>query len=246
MAMSGSHIVTVSELLAKELCSKSGIRREKVTTIHNGVEAGKFNGKSNRNRILEEIGLAKGEKIIGAVGNIKLVKGYDILLRSFSKILRAEGANVVLVLVGEIFDKQQGYKELLDGLIKELRLDGKVYFLGYREDIPELLQVFDLYVLPSRSEGLSISLLEAMASRKPIVATDVGMNSYLIKNGVSGRIVPSEDAESFADAMSSILKDREKAEQYGKAAAREFEENYSSKRMGAKYEEIYRKVLGVK
>lgn len=237
------HIVTVSELLEEEFRRKVKIDGFKLTTVHNGVDVNQFNRPVDRNMKLKCLGLPTDLKIIGAVGNVKPIKGYDILLEALVILKQQKISDFLLVIVGEVFPNNKSYKKGLDEFIIKNNLENHVFFLGYQQDVSEILHLFDLYVLSSRSEGLPLSLLEAMAARKPVVVTDVGMNSRVVQNGFNGFVVPPESPESIADAILKVLRNDDLAQNFGSNALKTIQGKYSDKQMANKYMFLYKEVL---
>jgi len=121
----------------------------------------------------------------------------------------------------------------------EKGLSDNVHFLGERQDIADILTQLDIFVLCSRSEGLSITLLEAMAAGLPIVATAVGGNPDLITDGINGILVPSGDNRALAGAMLKILDDKHMARSLGEAAKRSYESRYTLDKMVERYIELF-------
>jgi glycosyltransferase involved in cell wall biosynthesis len=121
----------------------------------------------------------------------------------------------------------------------ELGLDGKVKFLGFRDDIPELLQELDIFVLPSLSEGLPLSALEAMAAGKPVVATDVGGTHEAVIDRHTGLLVPPEDPQALSEGILCLLRQPELAKIFGDAGRKRVEQIFSLETMIKRYEELY-------
>lgn len=243
MAPRVDQVVTVSELLEDEFRKKVNCRGLRLITIHNGVEVNRFNRPVDRNMKLKCLGLPTDLKIIGAVGNVKPIKGYDILLEALVILKQQKISDFLLVIVGEVFPNNKSYKKGLDEFIIKNNLENHVFFLGYQQDVSEILHLFDLYVLSSRSEGLPLSLLEAMAARKPVVVTDVGMNSRIVQNGFNGFVVPPESPESIADAIVRVLKDVDYCREIANNAFNTVQEKYSDNQMANKYMFLYKEVL---
>jgi glycosyltransferase involved in cell wall biosynthesis len=135
-----------------------------------------------------------------------------------------------------------GRGKLLDRLKEEVSgmgLEKNIDFLGYREDIPQLLQAMDIFILPSLSEGTPLSILEAMASLKPVVATDVGGLSEIIENGETGFLVPSKDPGSLAAKILLVLENRDLAEKMAAAARKKVVCEYDLSIMVRKYVDLY-------
>jgi glycosyltransferase involved in cell wall biosynthesis len=234
-------IVTVSELLEQEFRNKVRKNRIKLTTIHNGINLARFATPIDKEKKLKLLELPTNSTIIGAVGNVKPVKGYDVLIESF-RILQTKVPNSVLLITGEIFPKHETYKIYLDSLIRQYKLEDKVFYLGYRSDVAEILKLFDVYVMSSRSEGLSVSLLEAMAAERPVVATDVGLNRHVIRDGVNGLVVPSENPKALAEALSKTLIYPDMAKTLGQKAIETVRDRFSDDVMGRRYQELYNEI----
>jgi glycosyltransferase involved in cell wall biosynthesis len=125
-------------------------------------------------------------------------------------------------------------------LIAELGLKGHVHLLGEVRDVPGLLRRAGLFAQPSRSEGISLTLLEAMARGLPVVATRVGGNAEVVEDGVNGRLVASEDPTALATALLAARADPDRARELGLAGRRRIEETFDVRRMVAEYEMMYR------
>jgi glycosyltransferase involved in cell wall biosynthesis len=160
------------------------------------------------------------EKDIGT-----LIRAFQILVPKFS--------DVELVVVGDGVERKK---------LEALALGANVRFLGSRDDIPELMRSFDVFVLASLTEGISLTLLEAMAASKPIVATNVGGNPEVVVDGVTGFLVPSQDPQAMADKILLLLNDPQLAQRMGIAGRRRVEQNFSLERMTDEYEKVYRAV----
>jgi glycosyltransferase involved in cell wall biosynthesis len=124
----------------------------------------------------------------------------------------------------------------------EMGLDGKVKFLGWRDDIHEMMHAFDIFVLPSRNEGMGRVIVEAMAAGKPVVASNVGGIPDLVRDGVNGYLVPSEDSVALAGAMARLLKDPDRGKAMG-SAGREMAKAYTVEKMVDKIDRIYQEAL---
>ena len=155
------------------------------------------------------------------------------LIRAFRQI-HNQHPHAVLLLIGdgelrtdlEAFAEQEGVR-------------GAVHFLGDRNDVRDLLQGLDLFVLSSASEGYSMALLEACAVALPIVATDVGGNGEIIRSGQTGQLVPAGDPDALAEAMLLLLREPHRASAYGRAARDWVEQHGSLEAMADRYERLY-------
>nr|MQY69267.1 glycosyltransferase [Bacillota bacterium] len=134
-------------------------------------------------------------------------------------------------------------REKMESLVKELEIKDNVVFTGSREDIPKILKVMDIFVLPSLWEGLPIVLLEAMASKKPIVATDVIGNKEVVVDGKTAFLVPPKNPGRLAEKIISLIKNKPLREKFGESGRRRVEETYPLDRMVKETEEVYHEAL---
>jgi glycosyltransferase involved in cell wall biosynthesis len=229
-----SRMVAVSEDIAEFLAHEIGISRRNIMTIHNGIRTDLFlNDDSARARYRSLFRLNEGQPLIGTVGSLYPVKGHTYLLNALA-IVKRSVKDVKAVIVGRGF--------LLDQLIAEatsLGLGGDVEFLGFREDIPMLIQAMDIFVLPSLSEGHPLALLEAMASQKPVVATDVGGLREVVQDGKVGILVPRKDPQALAEKIIMLIKNKELAQEMAIAGRIRSVNVFDIKNTVKKYTDIY-------
>ena len=183
---------------------------ENVTTIHSGVDIDRFSGTlvDNRNK-KKSLGLDSRYRVVGTVGWLLPIKGPKVLLDAM-KIIWQSLSDAALVYVGK--------GPLLEALQHQARLSGvnkKVKFLGWREDIQEILPILDIFVLPSLNEGMGRVLVEAMASGRPIIASRAGGITDLIMHEQNGLLFPPGDSKALADAILSMLKNPDRAKEMG-------------------------------
>ncbi|HSN96781.1 MAG TPA: glycosyltransferase family 4 protein [Candidatus Nanopelagicales bacterium] len=219
-----------------------------IHVIHNGIEIKP--ATKTREQVRAELGLG-GEYVGIMPAAFHRVKGHDILLRAIAALRdeeldltatadpRAQEARVRVLVAGDGDERDR-----IHGLAKELKLGPEwVTFLGFRKDVPELLAGVDFFVLPSRMEGLPLSILEAMARRLPVVVTPVGGVPEVVTDGEHGLIVPVEDPRALGEAIGRLAEDPELGKRFGEAGARRVEEEFSFVRMARKYEDLYLRVL---
>jgi glycosyltransferase involved in cell wall biosynthesis len=218
----------------------SGGRTE---TVYNGVDLAQFNSELDGKRVRSEFKVGKHTKLIGAIGHFAPLKGYEELLCAVREVVGA-GFNVKLALVGEcIYPHSKGYKEKLLSLVDSTGMKDKVIFTGFREDIPELLASFDLFVLPSRSEGFGRVNLEAMAMGKPVISTNVGGIPEVVIDGVTGILVPPGNSNVISRAIVKLLDDPHMREIMGREGRKRVEERFTLQGHVQRIQEIYRDVL---
>ena len=170
---------------------------------------------------LSSMGLNGSNKIVLSIGRLMKVKGYDLLIEAFRRVLDKE-PDAVLLIAGEGPDREK-----LEQQIKAAVLYKHVRLLGLVDNVNELLDLCDVYVNSSRWEGLPMTLLEAVAHKTPVVATDVGGNYEIVKNEETGLLVPPERADLLAEGILKILGDKIFADHLAEKAFELFEKNYS-------------------
>lgn len=231
-----SQIVTVSDLLTDEVL-KHGVKKEKVTTIYNGIDIKRFNGDFDSAALREHFGILPHCKVIGTIGRLSQQKGHIFLLEMIPDIIQ-QFPDIVLLIVGE--------GDLKDGLIKkakDLHIYNKVLFTGARDDIPNILNLLDIFVLPSLSEGLPMVMLEAMAAGKPVIATHVGAIQKVLQNQANGILIESRDWNGFSNAILELLNDQGKAARIASNAKSTVAAKYSSTIMAKKYMGVYERLF---
>ena len=230
--------IVVSQSLQEFLIKEHGIAPDKVTKIYNGIELDQYKpnlGPSGKFR--KEFLAGEDELVVGSVGRLTYEKGHEFLLKSMPKVLESF-PRTKFVLVG---DGQLKLK--LENLAKELEISQTCMFLGFRDDIPQVLSSFDVFVLPSIMEGHPIAILEAMAMAKPIVASDINGIREQIENGRTGILVPPGDPQALAEGINQMLKDRTQAKKLGTEARKQVEEMFDIEQQVALHEEVYKELL---
>jgi glycosyltransferase involved in cell wall biosynthesis len=209
-------VISVENYSRKYLIQK-GVNSSKIVTVHNGISAENF---GNRKVNLPH---KKGHEItIGLASRMDSVKGIDYLIDSIVLVLERTNTPFKVYLVGEGPE--------LDNLIfkvKQLSLEDVVLFVGYQDNIPEWLNSFDIFALPSLFEYHSIALLEAMRAGKAIVCTNVGGNTESIRDGVDGIVVPSKNPNEFSNALVKMLESEELRLTMGQSAQEHFYKEFT-------------------
>ncbi len=227
--------VTVSFDLRRWLIETVRIPAARVVTIHNGVDTERF-GDEGREAGRAALGLAPDRLVVGAVGRLDPVKDHAGLLAAFALVAEA---SAMLVIVGE-----GPCRSPLETRVRALGLGERVRLLGERGDVALLLRGLDVFVLPSLGEGISNTLLEAMATGLPVVATRVGGNPELVEDGVNGRLVPPADPGALAGALAEYLADPALRALHGKTSRQLAVERFGLDRMAARYRKLYRGLAG--
>jgi len=226
-------VFAVSEQVRQHCIEVDRIAPTRVETVYNGIDL-----------VPSDAGYQRTGKwsapVIATVGNIRRVKGHDVFVRAAAEIA-AEFPSASFVIAGEVLEPEF-YAELKQ-LVSEAGLEGKFHFAGGVEDLPQFLREVDLFVMPSRSEGFSNAIIEAMAAGLPVVATDVGGNAEAVQNGVTGRIVPPCDVNALAAAMREILENPKRAQTMGSCAQQRVVDRFTTEAMMEQITAAYRRLL---
>jgi sugar transferase (PEP-CTERM/EpsH1 system associated) len=228
-------VLSVSSRLAERMSAEMGFPLERITTIRNGVDLPLF-ASADRGRGRRALGLDPAQLVIGTVGRLVPVKGHETLLHALAQ-LRDRGRSYQAVIVGDGILRAQ-----LESRVRELGLGGAVHLAGHREQVADALAAMDLFVLPSISEGLSNTILEAMAAGLPVVATRVGGADELVSHGRTGLLVPSGDVDALARALDDVARCADTRAAMGAEGRRLAEREFSLEGMVANYERLYHAV----
>ncbi|KAB2889086.1 MAG: glycosyltransferase [Desulfobulbaceae bacterium] len=230
--LGSSGIVFVSDGLRKKFVQTFGFSNTKSVTIYNGVDTEIFHPQRDTS-IREQLGLKKDDILIGAVGNIRPAKGYDLFLQA-ARIIHEQYPGTRFVVAG------QGAGELYDSLLRlrqELKLEDVFFFLGFQNDAPKFLNNLDIFCLPSTSEGFSISTIEAMACGVPVVATRSGGPEEIISDGEDGRLVKAA-VDEIAQSIISLIEDLPCRQRFSVHSIEKIDRCYSIASMIRSYESL--------
>lgn len=226
------HFVTVSADLRRWLIEDVRVPAAKVTAIHNGVDLSRF-GRGGKLESRMRLSLPADASIVGTVGRLDPVKDQAGLIRAFAQV-RAQHPAALLVVAGDGPCRAE-----LERLAAGLGQRDHVRLLGNRDDIPTVMSALDVFVLPSIAEGISNTILEAMATGLPVVATRVGGNPELVEEGVGGTLVPRSDPDALAAAIAAYTGDAELRRRHGQASRQRAIGHFSLERMSQAYANLY-------
>ncbi len=212
-------------------------RPETLCTIHSGVDVEKFSAvQVDQVAKRRALGLEQNGRVVGFIGWLLPIKGPAHLLRAMSDVWESH-PDVHLVFIGK------GDMEVdLRTAARKAGSNGRVRFLGWRKDVEQIMPVFDIFVLPSRNEGMGRVLVEAMAAGKPVVASRVGGIPDLIKHGENGLLVPAGDEKSLAAAIKQLIDDPEQAKAMGQRG-RQCCTQFSVEAMVGKIDNLYQELV---
>lgn len=225
-------IVAVSRELAGYLV-RSGFPGRRIKVIYNGVDVGPLPDRQSRARARQLLGLPDDTLVVGTVARLDPVKDLTTLLTAFAS-LGDRPLPSFLVVVGAGSERHS-----LEHHAAALGLGARVSFTGDRRDIRALLPGFDIYANSSTSEGVSITILEAMTAGLPVVATRVGGTPEVVVHGQTGYLVEAGAPERFAEALENLANEPSKRGEFGQAGRRRVEERFTIDRMVAEYLRLY-------
>ncbi len=229
-------IVSVSSRLQDQLSAELGVGQDRFLTIDNGVDVATYSAGARDGAVLERLRLPQNATVIGTVGSLQLIKAHDVLIRAFARARERLGSahDPYLVICG-----QGQRREALEALIRELGVADRVRLPGWVDDTVAHYRVFDVFVLPSLTEGAPLSLLEAMACGAAPLVTTVGANAEILGPTLADQLVSPGDADALADALVRMVGSDEHRRRVGAEARRRIEERYDLDRTIDRYRRLY-------
>jgi len=220
----------------RDVLVKGGIGKEKIQVVPDGIDFTPYENNKEKNALRRELNFTPEDYVVGIVAHLADHKGHKYLIEAMS-LLKDKLPKVRLIIVGE-----GPLKLNLTQQVKNFNLEDAVFFLGFREDIPRILAALDLFVLSSHMEGLGSSLLEAMATRLPVVATRVGGIPDVVIHGKTGILVPARNPAALAEAIMSMYADRQRAAQMGQKGYEVVHQKFSAEAMASQVIEVYKRL----
>ena len=242
-----NRIVAVSQAVADRFRGTAlslAKNRTPLVTIHNAVEAQEFRPDPEaRDAVRRELDFADTDLLIGSVGQITPRKGQLELIQAFASVAQ-EIPNSRLIVVGEaLFNRDQEYAEALRETAKSLGLSHRIHFLGQREDVPALMRAFDLVVVNSRAEPFGLTVVEAMASQTPLLATAVDGICEIVEHGKSGWLAKKDDHSALVEGLRVMLLDANLRNRLSMAALSEARSRFSVEKFLSKIQSLYWQTL---
>ena len=227
-----TEFVTVSRDLARWLVEEVRVPARKVRTVYNGVDTERY-APGDRAGARQALGIPPDWTVAGTVGRLDPVKDQAGLIRAFAQV--GNKRRSLLVIAGDGPSRRQ-----LEAMVGELAIGDHVRLLGERDDVPMILRALDIFVLSSIGEGISNAILEAMATGLPVIATRVGGNSELVRDGLTGRLLEPRRPEALSEALVAYLDDPRLAAAHGAAGRERAVGDFGLERMLAGYTALYR------
>ena len=234
--------IALSRHLQCYLTDAIGVPEDRIAHICNGVDTQRFQPVATQRASITGSPFTSTDLwLVGTVGRLQTIKDQVLLARAFARavaIAPAARSQLRLVIAGDGPLRAEVQQTLREGGVEDI-----AWLAGERNDVPDVLRGFDAFVLPSRAEGISNTILEAMATALPIIATDVGGNAELLEEGATGRLIPSQDIDTMAHALLDDFANRDAARERGARARTEVERRFSLNGMVAAYGDLYDELL---
>lgn len=230
-------VLSVSDMHKRRLISDIGFPQGKIEVIYNGVDTNKF--RKVKKPVNYEIipGFIPKGIVISTIGRLMPVKNQAMLIDAFANVF-AKYPDTVLLIAGD-----GPLKNDLQHQVHALKISEAVHFMGIRSDIDDVLRMSDIFVLPSKSEGMSNTILEAMSTSLPVVATRVGGNIELVIEGETGILIPSDNRLVLEQSLLYLIDHPLTRKKMGEAARKRISSNYSIHTMVKNYEKFYLKLV---
>lgn len=232
--------VALSGQIESYLTDRVGIARGRVERICNGVDSQRFRPAVQRASIAGSPFADPAAVVIGTVGRLQTVKDQVSLVRAVAIVRKqgVDGSALRLLIAGDGPQRAEVESEIRAAGIADI-----TWLAGERSDVPEVMRAIDVFALPSRAEGISNTILEAMASGLPVVATDVGGNAELVVAGQTGALVPAENPDAMAQALLRYTSDAALRQEHGASGRQRVEQNFSIDNMVMRYTQLYESLL---
>lgn len=231
-------VIAVGECVRQALIVNEGFPGNRIEVVYNGVELSRYEDvETRRGPARDRLGLAEEDFAVLIVARLDPIKDHATLLRAMGT-LRRRAPRAVLLIAGDGPERSR-----IEALIGELGLEGKARMLGQRRDVPDLLAACDVFVLSSKSEGIPLTAIEAMAAGRPVVATRVGGLPEVVTDE-TGVLAPAGDAGGLAEALAALANDPPRRRRLGEAGRERAKRRFAEDQMMAAYNAIYRQMLG--
>jgi glycosyltransferase involved in cell wall biosynthesis len=232
------HVVTTTgEAVRQELITRNRLSPSRVISIPTGVDLERFHPQPPDAALRKSLGLGSQGPLVGAVTFLRPEKGMEVLIEAV-RLLKNTVPTLKCLIIGD-----GGEKLTLLARIRDLGLEHCVHLVGFRQDIPALLSLLDVVVIPSFEEGIPQSLTQALAMERPVVASAVGGVPEVVKDGVTGLLVPPRNPAVLAEKISFILNNPSTGARMGKSGRQVIQERYSMECMLTQTENVYRRLF---
>jgi glycosyltransferase involved in cell wall biosynthesis len=229
-----SKIISISGWIARFVKKYEAVPSKKITTIYYGMAA--LQTALTESSVRDEVGFSKEHIVLGIIARLVEQKGHRYLIEAFASAIK-KNSNLKLLIVGDGV-----LRSSLESYVRKEKLDGIIRFTGYRSDVADVLAALDIFVHPSLWEGFGLSILEAMAMGKPVIATNVSAIPELVEDGVTGLLVKTKDSTSLAQAIVTLSLDASLRKKFGQKGQEKFEQQFSTDRMVQQTVNVYKEL----
>jgi sugar transferase (PEP-CTERM/EpsH1 system associated) len=227
-------VFAISHEVRGYYCRETGFPIDRVRVIPNGIDLRRID-RADRRGVREELGIADDDFVIGSIARLDKTKNTMTLARAFVKLQKSgQNLRLKMLLVGDGDKKVE-----IESYLVEQGMRDAVIFTGISHDVPRLLGAMNLFALSSLSEGMPITVLEAMSASLPVIATNVGALPELVEDGVTGFLIDPKDDQELAERIARFYDNREMARSFGAAGRRKVEREYGLDRMLDQYRDLY-------
>ncbi len=233
-------LIAVSKA-TKESLIQEGIEADRIEVIPNGIDSDRLNGQMTRAEVFQRFQIDPKKQLVTTIGSLCPNKGQEEFLKA-AKQVNVDMPNTVWMMIGKDIEFKGAYEAKLKMLAQNLGLNGQVIFTGYQDDPLSLLNACDLFVLPSKREGMPLVVLEAAALKKAVIASAVGGIPEVVQDGETGILIPPGDSQALGLAMLKLLRDPKLARTMGEAGFRRIREHFSECQMVHRTLKLYQEV----
>jgi glycosyltransferase involved in cell wall biosynthesis len=231
-----ARLIAVSEDIRGNMIREEGIEPGKIVTVHNGIDLSGLPAAPSRasiDEIKKRYGIGPDDKVVGAIGRLVAFKGFPVLVEA-AAVLKKRRGDFKVMIAG-----RGPEEENLSRQIKDLGVEEIIFLPGFVDDIAPYFAMSDVFVVPSVLEPFGLIVLQAIAAGRPVIGANAGGIPEIIRDGVTGVLVPPEDPPALADAIDKLLADEPKRQRLSDAAIKDLKERFPIEVMVAKTEEIY-------
>ncbi len=222
----------------RQVMTSDGIPSEKISVVHSSTDVKRFDGVARKPGLRSELGVPEEARLVGNVGALVGHKGQTYLVDAVPLVLE-RFPDGFFVIIGE-----GPLRRELESQAKSLGVADRLRIAGFRDDVPQCLAEFDVFCMSSWGEGMGSAVLEAMAMRRPVVATNAGGLTEVVRDGESGLLVPTRDSSALAEGICRLLGDTELARRLAEAGRLSVERQFTAERMVEKTLAVYEQALG--
>ncbi len=232
--------IACSEAVKQDLVAFDGLPPEEIEVLHYGIDHLRFSPAPDKGAARAAKGLPTDGPLLGIVSRLAGNKGHLALVRAMASVVKRFSEATLLVAGTGKMEAQ------IRAEVDRLGLKERVRFLGRRRDVPELLGLLDIFLLPSRDDPFPVALLEAAAAGLPVVTTESGGNPESVWHGETGLVVPVDDPEALAEAIGTVLENPEQARRWGQAGRAKIERLHTARVMMDRLEALYRRLTAAR